>query len=453
MAIFQTGTGYRDSSKAMTIKALQERQKSAREALANANQTADPMISPWQGAAQLGNVLASGIASNRAAADEGAARGRLAEIMAGIDPEKGATMQQIAEMQTLDPDFANKTYADMMAERAASRKQEDQQSFLAGESAADRQARIAEQDALFGHQDKTASTLAGTQEAAAVADDTRTAAQKIEDDKRAVEEQKRQETAASEEAQRKEAADVDVGPEVEARKAEWLKLNPTGDPDSPEAQAYILRNAAPATDPLGGRAAQKDITDLKLQASHFDSALDNINQAKSLVGNVITGSGNLALIKGALSLPVGSEAALNALMSAKGWTREQVDATTQFDRVMGGETVKFMSSTLKGQSSNYEMAKFTSIMNDPNATPQQRMQALTDMERAITRDRSVLSNSLAANYGADPLPDYVYYSTAATAPPATDAAAPAAPAAATTEGETPEQKEQRLRKLLSPQGG
>jgi hypothetical protein len=145
MAIFQPGDGYRDPSKALSIKALQERQKLAAERLANANVTEAPMISPWQGAAQLGGVLSGIVGQRRADAAEGDARMRLSEIMAGIDPEKGATQQQYAEMRVLDPEMADRQYEAAMQERWKVANREDDQSFRAGESQADRDARIAEQ--------------------------------------------------------------------------------------------------------------------------------------------------------------------------------------------------------------------------------------------------------------------------------------------------------------------
>lgn len=173
MAIFQPGGGYRDPSKALSIKALQERQKLAADRLANANQTAEPMISPWQGAAQLGGVLSGIVGQRKADAAEGDARMRLSEIMAGIDPEKGATQQQYAEMRVLDPEMADRQYEAAMQERWKVANREDTQTFEAGESKAERDARVAAQQAGFTHDDTSAATLVKTNEAAAISENER----------------------------------------------------------------------------------------------------------------------------------------------------------------------------------------------------------------------------------------------------------------------------------------
>jgi len=146
MTLQQPGTGYRDASKATTIKALQDRAKAAAEFASASTQIQQPIADPLQGISHLTGVLSGQVQQGRADANEADARSRLAQIMSGIDPEKGASMQQIAEMQQLDPDFANKIYEQMMADRQANLSREDTQAFTAGESAAERQARIAEQN-------------------------------------------------------------------------------------------------------------------------------------------------------------------------------------------------------------------------------------------------------------------------------------------------------------------
>jgi len=178
MPIFQPGgtnAGYRGPAKTLTIKALQDRQAAMQAAAEASAANAAPIVNAWQGAGALMNQLGDSMQMSRAAGQEADARAQLARLVAGIDPVKGASMEQIAQMQQLDPEFANKEYLRAMEERAAVAAREDEQGFRAGESQIERDARIAEQERTFGQQDKTASTLAGTQEAAAVADDARAA--------------------------------------------------------------------------------------------------------------------------------------------------------------------------------------------------------------------------------------------------------------------------------------
>jgi hypothetical protein len=242
MTLQQPGTGYRDASKATTIKALQDRAKQAAEFAAASTQIQQPIADPLQGISHLTGVLSGQVQQGRADANEADARQRLAGIMAGIDPEKGASMAQIAEMQQLDPDFANKIYEQMMADRQANLTREDDQSFRAGESQADRDARIAEQNARFGHEDKTAQTKVTTDENAAISANERADQDAIDAAKVAADEKMRQEAAAVAEQKRQETAAAEgkvtaIGNESQAREAEADRL---GIPPGPQREEYIL---------------------------------------------------------------------------------------------------------------------------------------------------------------------------------------------------------------------
>jgi len=238
MPIFQPGgdnAGYRGPAKTLTIKALQDRQAALAASQEAAAANAPPITNMWQGAGALVNSLGDSMQQSRVANQEADARAQLAQIMTQIDPNQGASMQQIAAMQQLDPDFANKEYERAMKQRFDIANREDDQSFRAGESQAERDARIAEQDRLFGHQDTTAATLAGTQEAAAVSDDARAAeaAKKLAEtqetaavatdargdqnaiDAAALETRKTQEKLAAENA--------NIGPQAAERRAAALK--------------------------------------------------------------------------------------------------------------------------------------------------------------------------------------------------------------------------------------
>jgi hypothetical protein len=170
MPIFQPGgtnAGYRGPAKTLTIKALQDRQKALQASQDAAVSNAPPIVNMWQGAGALANSLGDSMQMSRAASQESDARAQLAGIMTQIDPSKGASMEQIAAMQQLDPEFANAEYARAMSERAKIADREDTQTFQAGESEADRQARIAEQQAGFTHDDTTAATKVRTDKDAA----------------------------------------------------------------------------------------------------------------------------------------------------------------------------------------------------------------------------------------------------------------------------------------------
>lgn len=90
---------------AMTIKALQQRQLDLARQTA---ETAAPreIASPWQGVAQLAQSAFSGIREQQAATAEGDKRQQLAQLLAGVDPTKGATPEQIGQLGALDPEQA-----------------------------------------------------------------------------------------------------------------------------------------------------------------------------------------------------------------------------------------------------------------------------------------------------------------------------------------------------------
>lgn len=421
MALQQPGTGYRDPAKTMTIKALQERQKAAADAAARATAIPEgPMSSPFQGLAHMTGILSGQMQENRAAAGEADARARLAQVMAGIDPEKGASMQQIAEMQQLDPDFANKEYARMMEERATIRNREDEQLFTGGQNDLTRKAEADRQAALFGQQDKTASQLATTQEAAAVSDDERADQNAIDKAKLDADEKMRQEAAAAAETKRQEAAETDIGPETAAREAEWKRLNPTGDINSPEAQSFILRNAAEPTGGFGGPAGLKAMQDWQHEGNIYTTGLNDINEAKALVPKALTGDIGRKVAEWASSLGEGgitaAVAASNSGMAGmlpdfmselKGLTRDQIQATVRLYQIMDNVATTRMSGTLKGQTSNLEMEKFTRIFANPGATPEAKMQALLTLEQAFQADRQNVSNTI-QTAGGQALSPYEY---------------------------------------------
>lgn len=407
--IFQPTTGadsgYRDPAKSLTIKALEDRLKNLQGQVAASSQIKTPLANPYQGVAYLGNILASQADEARATSADINARDELAKIKAGIDWTKGPSNEEYSRMSYLDPEGADRIMQDYINHRQEMEKQAKQQEF----STSERQAGETFQHGEHGYE-------AGLREEAAVSEDKRTAEQKLADEQTGI----------------KKLAD-----ETAARKEQWLQLNPGGDINSKEAQAYILTGQQAQRDPLATAAAFKDASEIKMNISHYDSALDNIGLAKELAPNTISGAGNIAAIKAAQSASgFGGDTALKLLMAKNGWTQEQVDATMRFDRIMGMEATTYMSSTLKGQTSNYEMSHFTSIMNNPNSTPQQKLDALTRMESAVQRDRQIANDNL-VQFGQSAQPDYRYDRSRVVAPGSD------APVGGGTGGGTPGRKKAR----------
>ena len=149
-------SGYRDATQGSTLKALAQRRAEMAASLAAHRM---PQINdPLQGVAEVANTISGSIREGRLANQEAAGRQRFAQLLSG-----GLAPDEIGEAMGLDPETTQMYVKNDWDVKAAADRVE-----------ADRKAKEAE----YGHQDTTAATLAGTHEAAAVAADTRGAAEK-----------------------------------------------------------------------------------------------------------------------------------------------------------------------------------------------------------------------------------------------------------------------------------
>jgi hypothetical protein len=101
-------TSYSDPLRAMTIKALQERQ----QALQQDTVKMPDMLSPWQGVSYALDKFMHGLNEGRTQRAETAAEQGRAALMGQIDPTTGATEQQIAQMGQFDPEMMQALWAD-----------------------------------------------------------------------------------------------------------------------------------------------------------------------------------------------------------------------------------------------------------------------------------------------------------------------------------------------------
>jgi hypothetical protein len=95
-------SGYRDAAKGSTIKALQQRRAEQQAAIESAMQPRQ-IASPWQGAAQMADVIGGSIREARASNQEAAARDQFAKLLAG-----GLTPDEIGQAMQLDPEITMK---------------------------------------------------------------------------------------------------------------------------------------------------------------------------------------------------------------------------------------------------------------------------------------------------------------------------------------------------------
>jgi hypothetical protein len=144
--VFQTST-YRSPVAAQgassTLKALEQRQKEADAAAAQAGQMTQPVSDPLQGVAYLGNILAT--QSNQARTENESWRNRnaFASVLRGVDPNKGPTNDQVANMYLYNPDEADKILTSWDLHRQGMEKQTAQDVWQGTQNEADRQNQIA----------------------------------------------------------------------------------------------------------------------------------------------------------------------------------------------------------------------------------------------------------------------------------------------------------------------
>jgi len=140
--IFQTTSGgYRDANKALTIKALEARQKAALDAKAAALQPTT-IADPLQGIAGMMDVLGAGMQQRRADQATSEARNTLAKLKAGITDYSHIDPNTLSQIGTLDPD----TEKWLTEQQLKIQDREATQSFTHGENVGSREATAAENE-------------------------------------------------------------------------------------------------------------------------------------------------------------------------------------------------------------------------------------------------------------------------------------------------------------------
>ena len=364
MAIFASTTtsGYSDPLKAMSIKALEQRQK---DMLAQqAAQQPDPAIMGTIPGG-IGHVLTQvGNNMKQARADQAIAaqKQELARIMAGINPETGLTPEQASRLAVIAPDM----YKDVIQQFAERRRQQD----------------------LFGQQDKARAEQARLDEIARQQGYTHAnaaAAQKVLDEQAAAAEKARvaeitrgQEDTAIRARDAQKRLDDEVAAAAQENR---LQSRPT-DLDVVKADRALARGEIDQAtrDAIVNKATGPSAAEMKagneLQITHLDtqSAISDLKEARTLLGPEGTG------IRAGAGAGFGQTGAkwggdYLGLTSDPALTQR----TERYNQLMSAEAITAMAAKLKGASTDYEMKAFVALMNDPNAEPKTKMQALDKM--------------------------------------------------------------------------
>lgn len=349
----------------MTIDALRARQLALQKA---APEAPAKIASPWQGAAYMASVFANSQQQKQAAAEEAAGRQKLAQAMAGINFDTGATPDQIATISGLDEDLGSRMVADAISARrqAATR--------LAENSEWERR------NSITHKQDVDAAA------ALAAKPDAPTA--KILDD---------------------------------------FKRGAYGDPASPEAQALRdadIRKATNIQRPGTKASDLKMIYSQQDDLASYENTLKNLDRAAELNPQVPVGriAQTQATLKG--NLPEGTPEWITG-------SQEAADASKEFWQIMDEQAIAQMSAQLKGATTDTELAQFKQILSDPSSSPKVRQGVIDRMKSLVQRQRDMAKARLDDMQGAEDMgaPAAAAPTTPA-APPAAAPAAPAAPAAA-----------------------
>jgi hypothetical protein len=461
MAIFASTTlGASDPLKAMSIKALEKRQADAMAQAAQApGITPENTQTPIQGVGHVVNQIADQMNVMRSERATAARREALAQVMAGVDWEKGPTSQQIALMHSADPDLTMKiiSEAHQARENAKNRAQEtamqtQKQTFEGGQNQLNREQQTALQQ---GQQGFTANenkltreqqtALETQKEAAAAAEAEKTRQQQTKENE-AQRNLTREEGGATRDLTKSEGAatrqqQMDLATQKQKADATLAQA----ERDFKGAQAALDR-AASSDDAQAKIKAQSDLVDKK---AAYDAALqaqtDAAHEARTKLGIEAEaqkpaselGKENRDVTKGfvtpqqqelkntdptkvAKAAEIQHQAVqresmlaeldqahqafkkgINIGPLAKGMgavaqysggligDREQAQRTELFDNTMNKVATMDMSTTLKGQSTDFEMKKFQSMYNNPLISMEAKREQFGRVLEAAKKDRDI----------------------------------------------------------------
>jgi hypothetical protein len=382
MAIFASTTtsGYSDPMKAMTIKALEQRQKDLLAQQAAEKPDAAMMATIPGGIGHVLGVVGDRMQQGRADQALAAQKETLARVMAGVDWEKGPTSQQVAIINSADPELARQALSTLAENRRAAAQIA---STNRGQDIT-AQTTTRGQDVTARGQDITASTATRGQDIDARGQDITARGQDI-----GAQTATRGQDMTANTAARGQDIDVrgqDIGANTAARGQDiTVRGQDIGADTATEDRASRERNAkltadatvaAAAADPVKAKA----VAELEQQLTQKNLMVNELGRAQE------------ALDKGIFTGPsAGGQTALgNApLVGNYLGDKEKAQRTTEFDNTMNKVATGAMSNILKGQSTDFEMKKFIAMYNNPNISMETKRAAFGDVLAAAKRDREI----------------------------------------------------------------
>ncbi|WP_322882852.1 phage tail tip lysozyme [Sinorhizobium medicae] len=176
---------------------------------------------------------------------------------------------------------------------------------------------------------------------------------------------------------------INVGNEVEARKAAAAQVGLS--PEDPAYQGFILTGKLPREDAQTLTATDKKaLWAAEDEVPLIDNTLSALDQAKDLNRRTFTGTG--AGILGTIGTNVPGAGVLIDTDKAK--------ATSEFNKLMSMEAIQSMAQTLKGATTDSELARFVDILADPSTDPDIRERTIDRMISLANRVKDVKDNRI-----------------------------------------------------------
>lgn len=151
-------------------------------------------------------------------------------------------------------------------------------------------------------------------------------------------------------------------------------------PGTREYQNFVLTGKMATEEDRGLSATEsKEVWQSEDEIPSLDYTIESLNRAEELNDKTFTGWG--AETAGRL----GTQAPGGALI----FNQEKAKATNEFSKLMSMEAIQAMAATLKGATTDAELARFVDILADPSTDPQirgstiKRMKSLAENRRRI----------------------------------------------------------------------
>lgn len=151
-------------------------------------------------------------------------------------------------------------------------------------------------------------------------------------------------------------------------------------PGTREYQNFVLTGKMATEEDRGLSATEhKELWQSEDEIPSLDYTIDSLNRAEDLNDKTFTGWGAEAAGR------LGTQAPGGALI----FNQEKAKATNEFSKLMSMEAIQAMAATLKGATTDAELARFVDILADPSTDPQirgstiKRMKSLAENRRRI----------------------------------------------------------------------